>query len=142
MLIQAPVSTGTYVSSLPTISGTANANGGALSTMKVAIEENPPSGNFWNPGTQAFDLAPSDPNRFFATQGTLTSWYATGTSTPVWVSDTDYKVQAVATDQAGNKSAVAERSFTFDNEEPVGRIGTPASRECVPAGGDDLGNRV
>ncbi|MFA5859695.1 MAG: hypothetical protein WC955_11605, partial [Elusimicrobiota bacterium] len=122
---------------LSTISGTALDPGSAtygskLAYVKVAVQKNPPTGDWFNPGgtgdkfvegTTYWITAYSDP----LDSGSTVTWTLTGASTPSWINGGNYLVNAYSYDQSLNQSAYVGMNFTFDQTEPEVGLLVPSS---------------
>ncbi|MDI6642244.1 MAG: hypothetical protein QME68_08065, partial [Elusimicrobiota bacterium] len=125
-----------YQKELPTISGTAidpapptgNAYKSGIQTVEVAIQRNPPTGEWWIPtsgwtlGTTYWITATivGDPDA-----ATPVNWYITGQSTPSWVEGTLYLVKSRVLDRSQNESIHSDRNFYFDTTRPETEITRP-----------------
>ncbi|MEK7767873.1 MAG: hypothetical protein AAB368_16705, partial [bacterium] len=108
----------TWVSALPTISGTA-ADSVGISTVQVLIKR---AAGYWD-GTN-FNLGEK-----WRDAAGATAWsYPAGADTiPPWTNGLDYELRSKATDYAGNPSVVySTRTFRFDNEVPASSATAPA----------------
>ncbi|MFH1283258.1 MAG: hypothetical protein ABII27_06295, partial [bacterium] len=131
--IQKPASS--YLSSLETISGTAaentTGNHSGLSKVQLSIEKSPGSNNYWNSGSEQFQVGSEiwiDASN--VTPGANTAnWYFTG-STPTWQNGVSYKVRAQAIDRANViESPAQEHTFTYDNYGPTVDIVIPVEAD-------------
>jgi hypothetical protein len=126
-----------YHKALPTVSGTAwdnqiPVNKSNLYRVEIRIQENPPSGNWWDNTNKSFTIP--NINKDLAwyiasgiTEGSASDdYYVTGVDTPTWVSNKKYRVEVRSVDRARNVSSVVSKEFIFDTESPVVSIVEPS----------------
>jgi len=118
--ITAPGLTGFY-NNLPQLAGTAAdpAGGGAYYSdaykVEVAIQKYPLIGGQWWTGASF-----TSNDRVWLTDTThpWPNWTLSGVSTPTWVTNTKYHIEARALDVARNTSTIVTQDFVYDTQVP------------------------
>ncbi|MDI6791473.1 MAG: Ig-like domain-containing protein, partial [bacterium] len=119
---------GTYLNTLPQISGTATDNLAGVTSVEITIRRNS-DGQYWNGSTW---------------QGSESWRSATGTNTWIYtwpaVGSDLYTVRSRATDEAGNIESPGDSiSFTYDISAPSSTVTTPANGAALAGLANILG---
>ncbi|RLJ03528.1 MAG: hypothetical protein DRP08_03430, partial [Candidatus Aenigmatarchaeota archaeon] len=114
-----------YHNSLPTISGTADADVGGLYrsdmyVVEVSIQRDPPIGEWWD-GSQW--VVTENPIWLTHTSAVWPDWVFL--STPTWATNTEYLVQCRGKDSARNVSSVVSKQFVYDTQLPLTEVVEP-----------------
>ncbi|MDO8803794.1 MAG: right-handed parallel beta-helix repeat-containing protein, partial [Elusimicrobiota bacterium] len=130
-VLTAPGAIGFY-NTLPQLAGTADASaaGGVYKSdmlkVEIGIQKDPPVGLWW---TGAGFVSP-DRVWLPDTSHTWPDWALSGASTPTWVTNTKYRVEARAMDVARNTSTIVTQEFVYDIQVPTVAITSPTGVEA------------
>jgi PGF-pre-PGF domain-containing protein len=114
---------GNYYNSLTSVSGSCNDSVSDISGVNITIF-NVTGGTYWNGSTALWDAAVS---WISTTLGGDYDTWSNSTSSISWTNNSQYRVNATATDNGSNVGATDSNSFTFDNYAPTISSLSPAS---------------
>jgi len=120
-IVDIPTNSG-YYNSLTQLSGTCNDTFSDIASVNLTIY-NVTSGKYWN-GT-AWESGVNWSSTTLS-GGPWSAWtYNSGSVT--WANNTQYLVNATATDNASNVGSADSNSFTFDSSSPVATVSVPVN---------------
>jgi len=112
-----------YYNALNQVNGSCNDTFSDINTVNITIF-NVTGGAYWNGSTALWDAAVSWISTTVA--GDYDTW-SNSTSSISWTNNSQYRVNATATDNGSNVGATDSNSFTFDNYAPTISSLSPAS---------------
>ena len=136
---------GSYYNSLTSVSGSCNDSVSDISGVNITVF-NVTGGTYWNGSTALWDDAVS---WISTTLGGDYDTWSNSTSSISWTNNSQYRVNATATDNVSNVGVTDSNIFTFDNYAPTISSLSPASgssttntRPTISAALSDSGSGV